>query len=304
MKLLVPFLFLLSSFAFAEPQYKTVKSPKGLKYHTGLLKRPDSLIEPKKTFAALPDCANLPESFDLRPLGLVPPVKDQGQCGSCWSFSKTASLESALLGQGKSLNLSEQELVSCDRDQYGCNGGLLADFSYQIGHGQSLETDFPYKAADVSCKSGLPVAAKGISFKYVGAQGRAPTEQELKCALYTYKTVPWITVGATDNWGSPPSSESVPYTRCSRSQTNHAVGVVGWNKNGFIMKNSWGPSWGDKGFMTLKLGCDSFGEEVAFIEVEKVPQPSPTVTPVPSPVPSVVPQSCKDIYGKLADCIK
>jgi hypothetical protein len=199
---------------------------------------------------------------------------------------------SALLGIGKMLGLSEQELVSCDTQQYGCQGGLMSDFSYQIKHGQGLAKDFPYTSGstgqDGSCKQ-IPVAAQGVSFQYVGAADRGPTEQELKCALYTSKTVPWITVGATNNWGSPPASEKTAYTSCSSSQTNHAVGVVGWwtDRNGktqFIMKNSWSKNWGDKGYMSLALGCDSFGEEVGFIEVAK-PAPTPTPTPIPTPIP-------------------
>ena len=222
--------------------YAIIQGSNGLQYHTGLLPSDPE----KKGFGvphvSLTDCENLPDSFDLRTLGLVPDVRDQGSCGSCWAFSKTGSLESALLGQGKKLDLSMQELVSCDRDQYGCGGGMLDDFKYQIGHGQSLASDYPYTSgggSNGSCKS-KPVAAKGVSFQYIGTADRGPTEKELKCALYTYKTVPWITVGATNAWGNPPSSEKTAYTSCGRSQTNHAVGVVGWwtdakGKTQFIM---------------------------------------------------------------------
>ncbi len=255
-------------------------------YHTGLLHIPGA-----ETFgqehAVFTDCGPLPDEFDLRKLGLVATVKDQGNCGSCWAFSKTGSLESAMLGAGKSLDLAEQELVSCDTAQYGCDGGMLSDFKYQISHGQATEASYPYTASDSGCKS-KPVAAQGVSFQYIGTASRGPTEQELKCALYQYKTVPWITVSASSAWGSPPSSERTPYTRCGSGQTNHAVGVVGWEKISgktyFIMKNSWGSGWGDHGYMALALGCDSFGDEVAFVEVaQPSPSPSPSTTPTPTP---------------------
>jgi len=221
----------------------------------------------------LAEDADLPKSFDLRPLGLVEEVRDQGNCGSCWAFSKTGSLVSALLGKGIKLDLAPQHLVSCDQEQYGCGGGFLSDFGFQIHNGQGLEKDFPYTASDSRCRNVSP-AAKGVSFKYIGSPERGPTDKELMYALVTYKTVPWITVGATNAWGNPPKSEMVAYSRCGRSQTNHAVGVVGYwtdanGKVNFIMKNSWGKSWGDKGYMSLPLGCNSFGEEAAFIEVEK-----------------------------------
>lgn len=249
----------------------------GGKYHTGLLK--DTLEnKARRTYMKSIACPNLPESFDLREIGTVPDIRNQGSCGSCWAFSKTGSLESALMasGMGK-IDLAEQELVSCDSKQYGCEGGLLSDFDYQIKKGQGLEADFPYTSGRTGsngrCKD-IKKAAKGVSFSYVGNTERRATEEELKCALYTTHTIPWITVGATNAWGSPPKSEKTVYSRCSRSETNHAVGVVGWfkdpesGKTAFIMKNSWGTNWGDKGYMSLPLGCDNFGEEIAFITVK------------------------------------
>lgn len=256
--------------------YAVIEGAKGKFYHTGLLHAPDELEKRKALkYAKASDCGELPETFDLRLLAVVPEVRDQGQCGSCWSFSKTGSLESALLGAGQKMDLAEQDQVSCDRAQYGCDGGLLSDFKYLTSHGAPLEKDYPYTSGRTgqngSCKS-VAVAAKGVSFMYIGSADRGPTESELKCALYKFKTVPWITVSASSAWGSPPASEKTMYTRCGRGQTNHAVGVVGWFKNksgktAFIMKNSWGLGWGDKGYMSLPLGCDSFGDEVAFIQV-------------------------------------
>lgn len=248
----------------------------GQEFHTGLRHKPKELKGLGELHVQLADCENLPETFDLRDLGVVPPTRNQGSCGSCWSFSLTGSLESAIASQtGKILDLSEQELVSCDKSQYGCGGGLLNDFKYQINNGESLETDFPYTARDTRCKSGLKPAAKGVSFAYVGAANRYPTDKELKCALYKTHTIPWITVSASNSWGSAPSSYKTPYTRCGRGQTNHAVGVVGWyqanGKTQFIMRNSWGASWGDGGFMSLPLKCDSFGEEVAYIVTDQAP---------------------------------
>ncbi len=278
--------FLLPTLSHAEPKYAVIKSPKGKEFHTGLRHKKKALEGLGETHLTLAECDNLPEEFDLRTLGTVPVVKNQGSCGSCWSFSKTGSLESATLASGgKMLDLSEQELVACDKTQWGCDGGLLTDFKYQIDHGQGLEKDMPYTSGSTgrngTCKT-LPVAAKGMSFAYVGAANRAPTEKELKCALYKSHTIPWITVSASNAWGSPPASEKTVYSRCGRGQTNHAVGVVGWfkgsnGKTAFIMKNSWGTSWGDKGYMSLPLGCDNFGEEVAYVITQNLPCKPPMV---------------------------
>ncbi len=302
-----------------QDKYAVIQAPSGLQYHTGLLHVAGEKELPK-TYMQLGDCENLPESFDLRDLNVVPDVRDQGACGSCWSFSKTGSLESALLNVGKNFDLSEQELVSNDKSQWGCQGGLLTGFKYQIDHGQGLEKDFGYTSGKTgrngSSKS-IPVAAKGISYEYVGSSNSSPTEKQLKCALFTSRTIPWITVSASNAWGSPPSSEKTMYTRCGGGQTNHAVGVTGWHKDektgrvAFHMKNSWGKGWGDQGYMSLPLGCDSFGDEVAFIKIAKPdptpvppsPSPEPTAVPTPNPTPAPV-DECKEAYKKVGECLK
>lgn len=268
MKFLLLIIALSSNIALSN-HLTTIKGKNGRVYHTGLI-HDQKEKEVKKVYAAAEDCGELPEEFDLRKLGTVPEIRDQGNCGSCWSFSETGSLNSAILAAGKpALNLSEQELVSCDTANYGCEGGNLS--SYQAMHGQGLDVDFPYTSGRTSsngrCKS-IAVAAKSTGWVYVGGPNRSPTEKELKCALFKSKTIPWITVSANDSWGSFPDSEDKMYTRCGRGQTNHAVGVVGWKKIngkvGFIMKNSWGTEWGAKGYGVLPLGCDSFGDEVAY----------------------------------------
>ncbi len=251
--------------------YDIIVAADGTEYHTGL--RPATVEQIAKRVYRNFECdaAKLPETFDLRTLGTVSDVRDQGGCGSCWSFSMTGSLESAMRVAGKGMfDLSEQELVSCDRSNGGCGGGNLNGFSYQTDHGQGLEKDYPYTARDGRCKS-VTTAAKGTGFEYIGGPDRSPTENELKCGLYMSHTVPWIVVSASGSWSRPPKDEKTAYTHCGRGQTNHAVGVVGWwkdskGKTQFIMKNSWGTSWGAGGYMSLPLGCDSFGDEVAFIK--------------------------------------
>jgi C1A family cysteine protease len=142
----LPLLLLCAFAARAEqlPNYPVI----GKTFHTGLIHEPREMKPLGKMHFSFADCENLPDTFDLRDLGVVPDVRNQGSCGSCWAFSKTASLESALLaGGGAKLDLSEQQLVSCDQEQYGCNGGMLSDFNFQIKKGQALESDFPTRRA-------------------------------------------------------------------------------------------------------------------------------------------------------------
>lgn len=238
-----------------------------------------------KTYSTFLDCENLPEEFDLRDLNVVPPVKDQGMCGSCWAFAKTASLESAhALTNGVMLDLSEQELVSCDKDSFGCNGGFLSSFRYQIKNGQGLEKDFPYKARNLTCRKILP-AAKGTGFFFAGKAGKTPTERDVMCALYKSKTVPWTVVSAEGQWDVAPTTDDGIMQRCGSRDINHAVGLVGWKTiNGkvyFKVRNSWGNEWGstagkpgaEKGYTLAPHLCNLLNEEVAYIVTEKTCKP-------------------------------
>lgn len=270
------------SFLDATGSYPIIVSKEGKQYHTGYIPEPEHLKKVGKVHVKYSSgCENLPESFDLRelPVPTVPPIKNQGSCGSCWAFSKTGSLESAMLAAGnKYMALSEQQLNSCDTEQGGCNGGNLSGFRYQLKYGQTSAELYPYTSGSGGtgrCKSGLTAVAKPTSFAYIGSPDNGPSEAELKCGLMQNHTVPWITVSASGAWGSPPKDEMTAYSRCGRGQTNHAVGVTGWHKDSksgktvFHMRNSWGTNWGANGFMSLPLGCDRFGtEEVAFLVAE------------------------------------
>jgi len=97
---------------------------------------------------------NVPNSWDWRTKGAVSPVKNQGQCGSCWAFSATGALEGLYyLNNSKMVTFSEQQLVDCDDDVYGCDGGLMDDaLMYAAKWGVETEEEYPYRAEDGSCK--------------------------------------------------------------------------------------------------------------------------------------------------------
>lgn len=272
--------FLIAANAGAKPV--VIKDLKGRYRHTGLVHRPgeDAQRHLGRTHVTIKDCAGLPDNFDLKDVGVSLPVRDQGSCGSCWAFSKTASLESAVLASGgASVRLSEQELVSCDKNNEGCSGGNLNQTEYQVSHGQGLGADFPYTASNARCKQ-IAVKIKGTDFVNVGQSGRRATTQEVQCALFKSHTIPWITVSANNRWGSFPSTET-PITRCGNGQTNHAIGVTGWKTvNGkvyFRIRNSWSSAWGANGYGLMGLGCDNLGEEVAYIMTNSMPCVPPKV---------------------------
>ncbi len=311
--LILMFGFFLAKVALGDTVIKGTKpgfavGSKGseVEYHTGLLKAPPSFQGEglkKLDLKDDPACVSLPDTFEL-PADIVPPVKDQGQCGSCWSFSKTGSFESWLAATGKAfVNLAEQELVSNDRQNYGCGGGLLNRTEYQFSSGQGIETDFPYTARDTAAKKIAPVGKIAQpTFEVIAGTG-ADKVKNIQCALMKYHTIPWVTLGADGDWGTPPTVDGVVWTRCSNNGTNHAIGMTGWKTVGgkvyFHAKNSWGTGWGQKGYAWIPLGCDGFGDEVAFLPATPTPGPGPGPGPDPVPTPFKCQSELDSVQGAV-----
>lgn len=209
---------------------------------------------------------DLPKSFDWRSAQAVPSIKNQGQCGSCWAFAITKSLEAALIVQTglEEQNLSEQQMVSCDRSASGCSGGYMTSAQYVVDKGLTGEDSFPYAARNLRCKA-VTIEQKAASYKLLGSRNKKPTVEEIKAAMVKYGPV-FVTVAAG---GSGWSGRTGEITGCRNRGTNHMVNLVGWTENGkWIVANSWSESWGDKGFTLMKFGCDKIGEEAGYIVVQ------------------------------------
>lgn len=210
---------------------------------------------------------DLPESFDWRSAGVVTPVRDQGQCGSCVSFGATKAFEAALMIQGgmPEYNLSEQEMLSCRRgnDAFGCNGAYMTAPGYMADKGQGLEVDFPYVARQVRCKQ-IDKVAKASSYQLLGARGRSPTKEEIKAALVKYGPLVVDVRAGGSGW----SGRTGQVTTCRRTRsTNHVVTLVGYDSTGWIFRNSWGTRWGNKGDSKIGFGCDGFASSAGFYTI-------------------------------------
>ena len=171
--------------------------------------------------------------IDWTTKGGVSKVKNQGQCGSCWSFSATGVAESWALLKGQSVDLSEQQLVDCSGSygNHGCNGGWPSSaLNYVKDHGITTESAYPYVGQNKAC------GTNGGSFKissyasYSGCNG-------LSSAI-NGKPIS-VTVDAT-NWSKYASGV---FSNCATS-INHAVLLVGIVGGNWKIKNSWGTGWG------------------------------------------------------------
>lgn len=216
--------------------------------------------------------ADLPVKFDWRETGMVTEIKDQAvpqYCGSCWAHGTAAVVESvAKIATGVHLDLSEQQLVSCDPDYGSCNGGFYA-FGFYTRKGANYEADFPYVARDVSCRNNLTQHERIQNWAYVGGKDREPTVEEIKQTIYTYGPVA-VTVSASGAWKYYTSGV---YNECNTNSTNHIVAIVGWNdeEQAWILKNSHGTAWGEEGYMRIKYvgangrKCNNVGKTAAFV---------------------------------------
>jgi hypothetical protein len=238
----------------------------------------------------------------------LPPARDQGNCGSCWAMSSTSTLEDALRVKGIIRDLSEQFVLSCtkkyvpDAAQWGCNGGLFAHDIHMTPRGGVNEADYPYTATDSACKTNLAYQEKIASWAYISEQ-ELPSVDQIKSAIYQYG--PISVAVAVDNAFSNYKS-GVHKTCGSTSGLNHAVNLIGWDDSDggyFILRNSWGSGWGEKGFMRIAYNCDEVGSWANYVVVDGAtppapspdPGPGPGPNPSPTPAPDCTPQPVADI---------
>ncbi len=213
-------------------------------------------------------CSSSDSSFDWRKHDGTTPIRDQGQCGSCWAFATHAAFESSYRIQfNKVIDSSEQDTLDCNSSGYGCNGGWWAH-QHLIDKGCAKEKDYKYKAEEGTCKT-IARPYRALAWGYVGSSP-TPNVAELKEALCKYGPLT-VAVRAT---GAFQGYTSGVFNACVAGTVNHGVTLIGWNdqKGAWLIENSWGTSWGStggygtsRGYMWIAYNCNKIGYAAAWV---------------------------------------
>jgi C1A family cysteine protease len=216
---------------------------------------------------------SLPASY-FAGLKLLPEIKDQGTCGSCWAFAACAVYETAFrkfYGTSRTVNMSEQDMVDCgktaDGDDAGsCDGGYSdRAFDYIRSFGATTESQKPYLGADGTC-----TATKKNFKAYTWGQvypDRFPTVDEVKKYVFTYGSVVTYMKAGIESFYAYKSGVYNDYASEDPYDVDHAVVIVGWDElqKAWIVRNSWGKDWGYSGYSYVSYTSCNIGQWVYWI---------------------------------------
>ena len=238
-----------SNFTLGETIFADLTLEEFQQYHTSYL------LAKSKCSAYVPANADIPASLDWRTTNKVTGVKDQGQCGSCWSFSATGAMEGAwAISTDELVSLSEQQLVDCSAGlkygNHGCNGGLMdGAFQYAIDNGMCTEENYLYKATDGTCKTECGPVVHFTGCSDVPANNQVALKEAVSIGPVS------VAIEADTRVFQLYTSGVLTGPECGTT-LDHGVLITGYGtENGveyWNVKNSWGESWGESGY--IKIG--------------------------------------------------
>ena len=201
-------------------------------------------------------------------MGYYTSIKNQGSCGSCWAFGIVGALESAVKKvYGSSYNYSEEYLLDCNTYGYSCNGGYFsAHNNHKSPYGARYESCYPYVGVKGTCySSSCPYVRRISSWYYVGGSSSVPTTTSIKNAIMAKGAV--AAAVYADYYFQAYTGGT--FTRNASGSVNHAIMLVGWDdaRGAWRLKNSWGTSWGESGFMWIKYGCQKVGYGANYVNL-------------------------------------
>ncbi|CAK6445827.1 unnamed protein product [Pipistrellus nathusii] len=205
---------------------------------------------------------SLPSRFDWRDKHVVTQVRNQHACGGCWAFSVVGAVESAYAIKGKPLeDLSVQQVIDCSYTNYGCNGGSTFNALNWLNETQVKlvrDSEYPFKEQNGLCHY-FSDSHAGFSIKGYSAHDFSNQEDEMAKALLTFGPL----VGIVDAVSWQDYLGGIIQHHCSSGEANHAIIITGFDKTGttpyWIVRNSWGSSWGVDGYAHVKMGSNICG---------------------------------------------
>jgi hypothetical protein len=217
-------------------------------------------------------CVATASAYSWRDAGRVTPIRDQGNCGSCWAFGTLGALESSnWIRNGTPFDKAEQHVLSCSGAGT-CGGGWWA-FDYIKNKGTTYETQYPYTGTDSACRTNVSLPFKVAAWGYVDPQGGIPSQAAMKAALCEHGPLA-IAVNATDAFKAYVGGV---FNESDSGNINHAITLVGWDnaRNAWLIKNSWGTGWGLGGYMWINYASNKVGDGAAWVDAIGGDRPEP-----------------------------